>query len=264
MTGGAAAAEGIHPAARVGFGQAADAYERGRPDYPADAVVWLVDELGIRPGVRVLDLAAGTGKLTRSLIPFGAWIVAAEPVEGMRRLFRSVIPAVPLVGGRAEAIPFADASLGAAVVGQAFHWFDAPAAIRELHRVIEPEGRLGLVWNVRDEEHSAFWERITELMAPYRGDAPTHRGYVWRRAFEASDLFTPFRAGSFPYRQELTRTQVLDRVLSTSFIAALPDDERQQVAQGVLKLLDSDERTAGLERVSLPYRTDAYSCEPRR
>jgi SAM-dependent methyltransferase len=264
VTGGAAPAEGIHPAARVGFDQAAEAYERGRPDYPDRAVGWLVDELGIHPDARVLDLAAGTGKLTRAIVPSGAWIVAAEPVEGMRRLFRSILPFVPLVGGRAEAIPLADASLHAAVVGQAFHWFDAPAAIRELHRVLEPDGRLGLVWNVRDEEHCPFWERITELMAPYRGDAPTHRGYVWLRAFEASDLFTPFRTGSFPYEQELTRAQVLDRVLSTSFIATLPEGEGRRVAGRVLELLDSDQQTAGREPVALPYRTDVYSAARTR
>jgi SAM-dependent methyltransferase len=258
-----AAPAGIHPAARVGFDQAADAYERGRPEYPNEAVDWLVRELRIGPGVRALDLAAGTGKLTRSLVPTGASLLAVEPVEGMRRQFRAVLGDVPIAGGRAEAIPFAAGSFGAAVVGQAFHWFDAPVAIDELHRVLEPGGRLGLVWNVRDEENSAFWERLTDLLAPYRGDAPAHRAYVWRRAFEESDLFTPFESRSFPHQQEATRAQVVDRVVSTSFIAALPDHEARRVADRVLRLLDSDEHPAGREPVTLPYRTDVYSCERR-
>src|SRR5205823_14111128 len=90
---------GIHPAARVGFGQAAAAYERGRPEYPAEAIEWLVRELGVASGTRVLDLAAGTGKLTRTFVPTGAWLVAVEPVEGMRREFRSILPTVAVVGG---------------------------------------------------------------------------------------------------------------------------------------------------------------------
>jgi SAM-dependent methyltransferase len=249
----------IHPAARVGFGAAADAYERGRPEYPTGAVGWLVETLAIGPGARVLDLAAGTGKLTRMLVGGGGRLVAVEPVDGMRRVFRSVLPDVPVVGGRAEAIPLADRSIDAAVVAQAFHWFDAPAAIRELHRVLRPGGRLGLVWNVRDEGSSAFWAGLTELLAPHRGDVPAHRGSVWRRAFESSDLFAPLETRSFPFEQALTRQQVLDRVLSTSFVATLAPSDRDAVADGVLALLEEDPNTAGRDVVRLPYRTDVHT-----
>jgi SAM-dependent methyltransferase len=248
----------IHPAARAGFDAAAEAYERGRPEYPTEAVDWLAGRLGIRPGARVLDLAAGTGKLTRMLVPTRASVVAVEPVEGMRRTFRTVLPDVRVLGGRAEAIPLADGSVDAAVVGQAFHWFDAPAAIRELHRVLRPGGRLGLVWNVRDEAASPFWAALTELMAPFRGDAPAGRAHVWRPAFEESDLFTPLETRSFRFEQRLSRDQVLDRVLSTSFIAALGDAERGSVARGVIDLLEADPETAGQDPVVLPYRTDVY------
>jgi len=253
----------IHPAARLGFDSAADAYERGRPEYPLDAVRWLIGELGIGPDARVLDLAAGTGKFTRMLVLTGARLVAVEPVDGMRRAFHAVLPSVPIAGGTAEAIPLADGSFDGAVVAQAFHWFDAPVAIRELHRVLTAGGRLGLVWNVRDEDTSPFWASLTELMAPYRGDAPTHRGYVWRRAFEATELFGSLAVRSFPFEQRLTRDQVVDRVLSTSFIGALPDPQRGLVARGVQRLLDADPETAGREPVNLPYRTDLYRCERR-
>jgi len=252
---------GIHPAARVGFDTAAEAYERGRPDYPVDAVGWLAGELGIRPGARVLDLAAGTGKLTRMLVPTGAALVAVEPVGGMRRTFRAVLPGVPVLGGRAEAIPLADGSVDAAVVAQAFHWFDAPAAIRELHRVLRPSGGVGLVWNVRDEAASRFWAALTELLAPYRGDAPAGRAHVWRPAFDESDLFTALEVRSFPFEQRLSRDQVLDRVLSTSFIAALDEGDQANVSKGVLHLLDADSETSGRDPVVLPYRTDVYCCE---
>jgi SAM-dependent methyltransferase len=222
-------------------------------------VRWLGGELHLGAGSRVLDLAAGTGKFTRMLVGFGPRLVAVEPVEGMRRVFRSQLPDVPVVGGRAEAIPVREGMVDAVVVAQAFHWFEAPAAIRELRRVLRPRGRLGLVWNVRDEEASPFWAGLTEVLAPHRADAPAHRWEVWRRAFESTDLFEPLRSRSFRFEPEISRGQVLDRVLSTSFIAALPDGPRRGVAERVLDLLDRDPGTAGRDVVRLPYRTDVYA-----
>jgi SAM-dependent methyltransferase len=247
----------------VGFGAAADAYERGRPSYPAEATRWVADELRLGPGSRVLDLAAGTGKFTRMLVGSGAWLLAVEPVEGMRQVFRSKLPDVPVLGGRAEALPLRGGSIDAAVVAQAFHWFDAPAAIRELHRVLRPGGRLGLVWNVRDDEASPFWAGLTRLLSPYRGEVPAHRDNVWRHAFEATELFHPLQTRSFPFRQSLTPEQVIDRVVSTSFIAVLPDAERSQVATDVRFLLDADPATAQRKRLELPYRTDVHTTQRR-
>src|SRR5207247_3916719 len=126
----------IHRAARVGFQVGARQYERGRPDYPGTAVRALVEHLRIGPGSVVLDLAAGTGKLTRQLAPAGPRLVAVEPVEAMRATLARTVPGVWAVGGRAEAIPLAGGSVDAAVVAQAFHWFDPDAALAELHRVL--------------------------------------------------------------------------------------------------------------------------------
>src|SRR5438876_9298611 len=110
----------VHEAAALGFDAGAEAYERGRPGYPLEAVDALVRVLRIGPGARVVDVAAGTGKLTRMLVPSGAKIVAVEPVEGMRREFRRRVPGVPLVAGTAEAIPIRDATIDAVAVAQAF------------------------------------------------------------------------------------------------------------------------------------------------
>ena len=116
----------VNPVVAAGFGRAADAYERSRPGYPAEAVARLVAELGIGPGQTVLDLAAGTGKLTRLLVEFGADLVAVEPSAAMRSEFASVLPDIPVHEGTAEQIPLADDSVDAVVVAQAFHWFNAP------------------------------------------------------------------------------------------------------------------------------------------
>jgi SAM-dependent methyltransferase len=256
--------EGVHPAAASGFQRAADAYRRGRPDYPDEAVAFLADRLGIRDGRRVLDLGAGTGKLTRLLTPTGASVVAVEPIVAMRDALRADVPGIEVVAGRAEAIPLGDGSMDAAVVAQAFHWFHAALALDELHRVLRDGASLGLVWNVRDEERSAFWARLTPAIEPYRNDTPNHRSTAWRREFEQNERFTPLQTRSFEYEHSTTREGAVDRVLSISFIAALPSDERDRVRETVLRLLDEDPRIGPrADRFGLPYRTDVQWCTRR-
>ena len=141
------------------FGSVADVYDRARPGYPDEAVRWLV---GDAPR-RVLDLAAGTGKLTRSLVAAGHDVVAVEPAEEMLAHLRAAVPAAEALVGTAEAIPLPDASVDAVTVAQAFHWFDPPAALREIARVLRPDGALGLVWNTRDEREP-WVRRLGELI----------------------------------------------------------------------------------------------------
>jgi SAM-dependent methyltransferase len=131
-----AASGRIHAAAEVGFGSAADRYERGRPGYPADAVSFVIDELVIAPGRTVVDLAAGTGKFTVAIAPSGARIVAVEPVAEMRSVLERNVPGVDALDGTAESMPLEDASADAVVVAQAFHWFDGARAIPEIRRVL--------------------------------------------------------------------------------------------------------------------------------
>lgn len=129
---------GLHRAAAVGFARAGADYERGRPGYPTAAVDRLAVELRLGPGRVAVDLAAGTGKLTRALVRTGAELVAVEPVAGMRRKLTASLPSVRALEGTAEAIPLTEGSVDAVLVGQAFHWFDTPVAAREIHRVLRP------------------------------------------------------------------------------------------------------------------------------
>jgi len=138
----------VHEVAAEGFNDPAD-YEAARPSYPPDAVAWLAAECGIRAGAHVVDVAAGTGKLTRLLAPTGAALVAIEPVEGMRATFRSMLPDIPVLAGTAEALPLRAGSVDAITVAQAWHWFDHERATAEAARAIKPGGALGLVWNAR-------------------------------------------------------------------------------------------------------------------
>jgi SAM-dependent methyltransferase len=245
----------VHPSAVRGFGVAADAYERGRPTFPPDALAVLLQGTGIGAGSTVVDLAAGTGKLTRHLVPVAAEVLAVEPVEAMRLQLERTVPGARAIGATAEAMPFADGSIDVVTVAQAFHWFDAPRALDEIARVLRDGGALGLIWNVRDERVPWVAE-LTRIMEPYRGDTPTHRTGAWRRAIEDDPRFTPLVEHTFRSEQHLSPGGVVDRVVSVSFIAALPEDERAAVEERVRSLLATDEDTRGRGDVVLPYRTD--------
>jgi SAM-dependent methyltransferase len=225
----------LHDAARRGFGRDPDAYERGRPEYPQAAVRWLVAQLGLGPGRLVIDVGAGTGKLTRALFPSGAGIVAIEPVAAMREVLARRAPAARVHDGTAEAMPVREGTADAIVSGQAFHWFDGPAALAEFHRVLRPGGRLGLIWNRRAMEQP-LQRAIDEIIEPLRGAAPSHRSGRWRRAFEDSSLFRPIAERAVRFEQELDEDAFVDRIGSTSFVAALDDPRREQVLARVRAL----------------------------
>lgn len=245
----------MHRLAAQGFDVAGAAYERGRPGYPQAAVDLLCAELGIGPGRDVLDLAAGTGKLTRMLAGSGARLVAVEPVAGMRRVFVEALPELRVLDGIAEAIPLDDASIDAVTVGQAFHWFDGPVALAEIARVLRPGGRLGLIWNLRDE--SVAWvAELTTLLDRRAGDAPRYRDMAWRAAFESARLFGPLAEHHLSYAPVGTITTMRDRVGSVSFIACLPDQDREAFLDEVVTLLAPHANPEGL--ITMPYRTDVF------
>jgi SAM-dependent methyltransferase len=245
----------VHPAAAVGFQRAAAVYERSRPGFPEAAIRLLVRELDLREGRTLLELAAGTGKLTRLLAPTGARILAVEPVAAMRGHLDG-IAGVAAVDAVAESIPLPDRSVDAAVGAQAFHWFDNGRVIQELDRLLSPGGAVGLVWNVRDE--SVQWVAgLTELMAPYRGDTPSHRSMRWRAAWDVTDRFEPLRLTTFAYAHPVTVEGVVDRVLSVSFMATLPSEERVAAADRVRALVPDD---PGLR---FPYRTEVWLTRRR-
>jgi SAM-dependent methyltransferase len=145
------------------FETAAAAYERYRPEYADAALRWIADRLRLEPGARVLDLGAGTGKLTRGLVARGFDVVAVEPGEAMLAQLRAAVPGVEALAGSAEAIPLPDASVDAVAAGQAYHWFDAPHALPELLRVLRPHGGLGLIWNWEDVRHP-LGARLAEIL----------------------------------------------------------------------------------------------------
>jgi SAM-dependent methyltransferase len=247
----------LHAAAKAGFAAEAASYARGRPDYPADLLPWLQRALALGPGKVALDLGAGTGKFTRLLARTEADVVAVEPIAQMRAKLSAELPAIRALAGTADAIPLADACLDAVVCAQSFHWFATEAALREIHRVLRPGGRLGLVWNVRDE--TVDWvAALTDIVTPFEGDAPRFYKGDWREPF-ASGLFGELQMTPFDYRHSGPPQEVIiDRFLSVSFIAALPAAKKALVAQQLRALVDSHPDLRGRGTIDFPYRTQAY------
>jgi SAM-dependent methyltransferase len=251
----------VHEVAEEGFGREAETYERVRPSYPADAVAWLVDGLELGPGRVVLDLAAGTGKFTRLLVPVGAMVVAAEPVDAMRRRFLAAVPGVPVMGAVAEALPVASRALDAITVAQAFHWFDADRAFDEFARVLRPGGRVGLIWNARDR--SSDWVNdVWSIMDRVEKRAPWRDHEHWRdSALGARSAFGPLHAETFRHEQSISPEGVVDRIASVSHVAVLPSAEREGVLGEVRGVLTHHPDTRGRSELRIPYRVDAYWCE---
>ena len=247
------AAEMTHPSVWEGFGAEAAAYERGRPGYPDDAAAWLVATLGLGPGRCVVDLAAGTGKLTRLLVRSGARVVAVEPADGMRAELVRAVPGVEAVAGRAEELPFPDGSVDAVTVAQAFHWFATGEALAEIARVLRPAGKLALVWNVRDLDdplQRALWE----LVEPLRPEEHRHATRSWREVLEGNPRFGPPEEATFAHSQRVDGDTLVDRVGSISFVATLPEPQRGELLARVRELASGGEAV-------VDYRTELYAAE---
>lgn len=251
---------GVHTSAQQGFSTQAVTYAQGRPDYPRQLTGWLTEALRIDAHSTVIDLGAGTGKFTRLLSALAPALIAVEPVQAMGAQLSKLLPDVRLVNGTAESIPLQTAVADAVVCAQAFHWFSTEAALAEIHRVLKPGGRLGLVWNVRDE--SVDWvEAITDIITPYEGDTPRFHTGRWREAF-TGEYFSAPGMTTFAYQHVGSPQEVImDRFLSVSFIAALPVAQKAAVTAQLQALIDTHPALRGRDTVAFPYQTQAYVCD---
>ncbi len=255
----------VHDIASRGFGRGAADYERGRPGYPPEAVELVVRELGLGPGRSVLDVGAGTGKLTRLLPATGAQVLALEPVAGMREQLRAAVPGVELVEGSAEAIALPDASVDAITCATAFHWFDGERALAEFHRVLVPEGRLALLWNARDESvewvrdlHGVLAEAVNENCdPPAREKAQELLHLDWRAPFTDTDFFRPVAQRLIPHVHEADVDTQVARFRSASFIAVMPDETQERFSAALARFLRDSAATDG-DLVRFPYVCEIY------
>ncbi|MEU1970109.1 class I SAM-dependent methyltransferase [Microbacterium sp. NPDC019599] len=233
------------------FGSAAGVYESGRPEYPLEAVAWLLESVtGPDHRARVADVGAGTGKLTRALVELGAETVAIDPDHAMLVALSTAVHGVPTFVGTGERMPLPAESVDAVVFGQAWHWVDAATASLEVARVLRPEGVLGLIWNVRDER--VEWvRRLTEIMHGSAAEAMIAEGGP-----EPHPPFTGFEQRTWGWKRPLTRAAFLDMVASRSYIITAAADERDRILGEVGMLFD--EIGGARDAVDLPYRTEAF------
>jgi SAM-dependent methyltransferase len=229
------------------FDRAADVYDRARPEYPDEAVDWLVP-----PGARtVLDLGAGTGKLTRALAARGLDVIAVDPSPKMLEQLSASLPGAIVHEGTAEDIPLADASVDAVLVAQAWHWVDQDVALLSVARVLKPGGTLALVWNFRDER-VPWVARLTAAITPSSAEV-----------FLADDTvktgpFGPLETTEFDWSLDFDRPALLELVQSRSYYITADAVEQKRLLSNVNELLDTDPELAGRDRWTMPYRTMCF------
>ncbi len=252
---------GIDPRAVSGFSSVAHAYERGRPSYSDAAIARLVDGLDLTADSSVLDLAAGTGQLSRLLRGRVGCVVAVEPMSAMRSRMRASLPDVTVLDGTAEDIPLADREVDAVVVGEAFHWFETTTATQEIARVLKRSGGIALLWNTPTwtVESHPWLDALRRRLAPHKraaGAYPAGEG-SWQTAFARTGLFEPLQHVEALHEQTLGRNDFLAQIASWSWMANLGFDQRQAA------LDDIDVLVRGHESIAIPYRTDLHLARRR-
>jgi ubiquinone/menaquinone biosynthesis C-methylase UbiE len=233
----------LHPLAAQ-FADVAEAYERGRPEYAPAVVGAIAAELGIPPGAPVLDLAAGTGKLTRALLGAGLDVVAVEPQSALREMLTSRIGGERVRDGVAEAIPLPDGSVVAVTVADAFHWFDHRRALGEIRRVLRPGGGLAVLSTAPDWGDAPWAHEVGTLMAGLRPDHPHFDGPPWQDAVQAAGGWTAPREVRVTTSQPASPDRVIDYLASMSWVAALPEAERAETLARVGAVIRASETPA--------------------
>ncbi len=234
------------------FGQQAGAYDRGRPEYPAEAVHWMLGDAG----TEVVDAGAGTGKLSRAVLATGRTVVAVDPDAAMLAELTSREPAVRTLVGSAERLPLADASADAIVFGQAWHWVDPAAASREAGRVVRPGGVLGLIWNIRDT--SEPWvDELSQLM-----EASAAENLILGVGPRVEAPFAEPETRAFAWTREISGEKLAQLAVSRSSMIAASAATRAAVLAEIHELADRVSDGHGILR--MPYITYVYrALKPR-
>ena len=250
--------QSLHPAAQQGFSAAAELYQQVRPDYPADLSPWLAETLSLPVDADLVDLGTGTGKFIPYLRPLSSHIIAIDPVPEMLAQLKLAHPDIHTLEGMSHQLPLPDHSVNAVFCAQSFHWFSNLETLKELDRVLKPQGFLVLVWNQRDI--TVDWVKaLADYIAPLEGDTPRYHSGAWRKVFEEQNLFQPYAETQMQQLQHGPVEQVVSkRLLSTSFIAALPKEQQQQLKQQFEQIIKNYTDKGAEDMINFPYITYVY------
>jgi SAM-dependent methyltransferase len=235
----------LHPLA-ARFADVAGAYERGRPEYAPAVVGAIAAELRIPAGGPVLDLAAGTGKLTRALLAIGLDVVAVEPQASLREVLAQSVGGERVREGLAEAIPLPDGAVAAVTVADGFHWFDHALALAEIRRVLRSSGGLAVLTTVPDWGEASWAHELGTLVMSLRPEHPHFDGPPWQDAVRAAGGWSAPREVRVTTRQPASPERVVDHIASISWFAAMPEGQREEVLARVEELVSAGETPAEL------------------
>ena len=248
----------LHPAAQHGFSSAAKLYQDVRPNYPQDIIVWLTQDLQLNEQSKVIDLGAGTGKFLDYLKQATANIVAVEPIAEMLEQLKIVHPEVQTQQAFSHQILLNSNSIDAILCAQSFHWFANNETLAEIHRLLKPDGHLGLVWNQRDE--SVDWVKaLADFIAEYETDTPRFHSQEWQKVFLDQKLFKLENEKKFSHHQTGSVENVVSkRLLSTSFIAAMPALKQLELKLKFEEIVEQFTGKKAQDEISFPYQIYAY------
>lgn len=233
------------------FGTETGSYEAGRPEYPFEAVAWMLETMP-EGGRRIADVGAGTGKLTRTLVKApDAEVVAVDPDPAMLAVLRDRVPGVPTFIGTAERLPLPDASVDAVVIGQAWHWVDPMAASAEIGRAVRPGGMLGLIWNIRDEREE-WVRRLTGIMH----SSPAENMVNGPTGPQIAEPFGDVGTERWEWKRPMTRVELHHMAFSRSYLITAPEEERAEIRRQMDELFD--ELGLGDGTIDMPYVTTAF------
>jgi SAM-dependent methyltransferase len=230
----------LHPLAEQ-FAEVADAYERGRPEYATVVIGVIAAELRVPAGAPVLDLAAGTGKLTRALLGAGLDVVAVEPQPALREALAAGVGDERVRDGLAEALPLTDGSVAAVTVADGFHWFDQAVALREIRRVLQPGGGLAVLSTIPDWRGASWAHEVGTLMAGPRPQHPHFDGPPWHESVRAAGGWTSPREIRVTTSQPARPERIVDYVASMSWVAALPEEQRAETLAQIDAIVSAGE-----------------------
>jgi SAM-dependent methyltransferase len=236
----------LHPLA-ARFAEVAAAYERGRPEYAPAVAGAIAAELQIPSGGPVLDLAAGTGKLTRALLGIGLEVVAVEPQASLREILAASVGGERVREGVAEAIPLPDGSVAAVTVADGFHWFDQTLALAEIRRVLRAGGGLAVLTTVPDWGEASWAHELGTLMTSLRPEHPHFDGPPWKDAVRAAGGWREPHEVRVTTTQPASPARVVDYVASISWVAALAEEQRAEVLAQVDAAVSAGETPAELK-----------------